>query len=297
MSTTAEGRSVARVIESTKVMEGAGMPVRRSVPTAAIEMIDPFLLLDHLGPTRFAPGGAPGFPDHPHRGFETVSYILEGELEHRDSNGEHGVLGPGDVQWMTAGSGVVHSEMPSEAFTRKGGVLHGFQIWVNLPRVDKMMRLRYQHIQAANIPQASSSDGLVHARVIAGDALGTSAIIETRLPITFVHYTLKPGADTEHALPEGHTAFAYVIQGAASFGPTETFGREGQLVLFGASGGSIRMRVPSDASLGASLLLIAAKPLREPVARYGPFVMCTPEEIHQAIRDYQAGKMGVIARA
>ncbi|HJW81239.1 MAG TPA: pirin family protein, partial [Acidiferrobacterales bacterium] len=155
--------------------------------------VDPFLLLDHLGPVTWGPGEGIGAPDHPHRGFETVTYLLSGGFQHRDSAGHAGKLAPGGVQWMTAGSGVVHSELPSDEFMRDGGVMHGFQIWMNLPARDKLMQPRYQEIPAAGIPLATSADGRVKVRVIAGAALGKGAVIETRSPIYFLHYTLQPG--------------------------------------------------------------------------------------------------------
>src|SRR5579863_3387580 len=204
-------RTVSRVVEADRVMEGAGVSVRRSFPTAKLDDIDPFLLLDHLGPIRFEPGQATGFPDHPHRGFETVTYVLEGAMEHRDSRGNHGIIGPGDVQWMTAGSGLVHSEMPGTELARNGGRLHGFQLWVNLPRKDKMAPPRYQEVGAARLPVAETKN--VRVKVIAGEALGRQAAIETRTPIVYLHFTLQPGALVEQPVPSNYNAFAYVIDG------------------------------------------------------------------------------------
>src|SRR5881394_3694588 len=165
-------RSIVEVIHATPQLEGEGMMVTRPFPTARLDQVDPFLLLDRMGPVTHGPGEAKGAPDHPHRGFETVSYILEGAIEHRDSAGNHGRIGPGDVQWMTAGSGVVHSEMPSAEILNHGGRMHGFQLWVNLPAKDKMMRPRYQELPAAGIPAAESPDGKVRVKVLAGSALG-----------------------------------------------------------------------------------------------------------------------------
>src|SRR5215204_1901079 len=176
-------RSVSGIVTSIETLEGGGFLVRRPFPKASFSDFDPFLLLDEMGPMDIAPGEAKGAPDHPHRGFETVTYLLSGEMEHKDSRGHAGRLRPGDVQWMTAGAGVVHSEMPSEEFQRSGGTLHGFQLWVNLPRQDKMMKPRYQEIPAAMIPTAQTEDGLVTVRVIAGEALGAKAVIDTVTPI------------------------------------------------------------------------------------------------------------------
>src|SRR5256885_1248250 len=187
------GRTVAGIVNSIETLEGAGFLVRRPFPKASVSEFDPFLLLDEMGPMTLAPGQAKGAPDHPHRGFETVTYVLSGEMEHKDSQGHSGKLSAGDVQWMTAGAGVIHSEMPSAEFQREGGTLHGFQLWVNLPQQNKMMQPRYQEIQSASIPTARTKDGLVSVRVIGGEALGARAVIETVTPIIYLHFTLQPG--------------------------------------------------------------------------------------------------------
>src|SRR5829696_1389952 len=178
-------RTVAGIVNSIETLEGAGFLVRRPFPKASFSEFDPFLLLDEMGPMEVAPGQAKGAPDHPHRGFETVTYLLSGEMEHKDSRGHSGRLRAGDVQWMTAGAGVVHSEMPSREFQRDGGRLHGFQLWVNLPKRDKMINPRYQEIPASQIPKATSDDRLVTVSVIAGEAMGKQAVIETRTPIIY----------------------------------------------------------------------------------------------------------------
>jgi len=288
-------RDVLTVVGAVRKVEGAGFPVRRPFPTEHLLQVDPFLLLDHLGPTEWGPGEAIGAPDHPHRGFETVTYVLAGRNEHRDSVGHHGVLGPGDVQWMTAGAGVVHAEMPEAEFRRTGGLSHGFQIWVNLPARDKMMRPRYQEIPAARIPVGRSQDGRVEARVIAGEALGASAVIETRTPISMIHYTLAPAGRTSQPIPEQHNAMIYVFDGALTIGADGELVREGELAVLGAGDG-VDIAAPPEALEPAQALLLTGVPLREPVARWGPFVMNTNAEIHQAIADYQSGRMGQIYR-
>src|SRR6266498_1578992 len=184
-------RTVAGLVNSIETLEGGGFLVRRPFPKASFSEFDPILLLDEMGPLTLAPGQAKGAPDHPHRGFETVTYLLSGEMEHKDSRGHAGRLRAGAVQWMTAGAGVIHSEMPSAEFQREGGTLHGFQLWVNLPRHNKMMRPRYQEIPSARIPTARTKDGLVSVRVIAGESLGAQAVIETVTPIMYLHFTLK----------------------------------------------------------------------------------------------------------
>jgi redox-sensitive bicupin YhaK (pirin superfamily) len=223
-----------------------------------------------------------------------VTYILAGEMEHKDSHGHSGKLAPGDVQWMTAGAGVIHSEMPSAAFQRSGGTMHGFQLWVNLPRENKLMRPRYQEIQSVNIPTATTDDGLATVRVIAGEALGVQAVIETITPIIYLHYTLKPGARIDQSLPRSYNVFAYIVNGEGLFGPENERAQDGQMVMFNPDGDSVSIANPADSRQSLELLLIGGVPLDEPVARYGPFVMNTKDEIFQAIQDYQAGRMGKI---
>jgi redox-sensitive bicupin YhaK (pirin superfamily) len=292
-SPTTEPRRVARLVQALSTLEGGGFPVRRPFPISGFSHFDPFLLIDHLGPVQWPPGGAIGAPDHPHRGFETVTYVLAGENEHRDSFGNADVLGPGDVQWMTAGGGVIHSEMPTERFHREGGVQEGFQIWVNLPAVDKMMTPRYQTLRAADIPQATTADGRVHVRVIAGESLGKSARIDTRVPIQMLHITVQPGGELVQSVPAEQNGLLYVFKGTAIIGSDQRKVSEGQAALLG-SGDSVRIGVDANESGAAQILLLSGKPLNEPVARYGPFVMNTREEIEQAFIDYQSGRFGLI---
>jgi hypothetical protein len=286
-------RPVISVVNSISTLEGGGFPVRRPFPTRDLMQFDPFLLLDHLGPVQWGPGEGIGAPDHPHRGFETVTYLLSGGFQHKDSAGHAGKLTPGDVQWMTAGSGVVHSELPSDEFMRDGGVMHGFQIWVNLPARDKMMKPHYQEIPCRGIPEAVSSDGKVKVRVIAGESLGQRAVIETRTPIYYLHFTIQPGGDVTQNVPAGYNALVYLISGEVLAGNESKRVREGQMAALG-DGDTLRLTVAAEAAAPADFLLLAGQPLNEPVARYGPFVMNTREEIEQAFRDYQAGRMGQI---
>jgi hypothetical protein len=288
-------RKIERVIKARRQLEGGGFVVRRPFPIAGLELVDPFLLLDEMGPANYGPGEAKGAPDHPHRGFETVTYMLEGQFEHEDSAGNRGAIAAGDVQWMTAGSGVVHSEMPSEGIRQRGGRIHGFQVWVNLPARDKMMTPRYQEVPAARIPQAATSDGRANVRVIAGEALGVRAVIDTRTPIVYQDWSLRPGAVVEQPLAEGHHAFVYVFEGRAEVGIEGHSLGDGQLGLLGPGDG-VRLAVPSGAPVGARLLLLAGQPLHEPVARYGPFVMNTEAEIRQALSDYRSGRFAQIQR-
>src|SRR5438874_2188902 len=288
---TNEGRTVAGIVNSIETLEGGGFLVRRPFPKAAFSDFDPFLLLDEMGPMEVAPGEAKGATDHPHRGFETVTYMLSGEMEHKDSSGHGGRLRSGDVQWMTAGAGVVHAEMPSAEFTRTGGRMHGFQLWVNLPQRDKMIKPRYQEIPSSRIPKATSADGLVMVSVIAGEAMGEKAVIETRTPITYLHYKIKPGGVVTQQVPAAYNAFAYLVDGEGLFGAEGERAGDGQMVLFAQDGDEVRIENPADGKAWLEVLLIAGVPLNEPVVRYGPFVMNTQAEIRQAIEDYQLGRM------
>ncbi len=290
-----KGRTVAGVVNSIETLEGAGFLVRRPFPRANFSDFDPFLLLDEMGPMDLGPDQAKGAPDHPHRGFETVTYMLAGRMEHKDSRGNSGKLNPGDVQWMTAGAGVIHSEMPEEEFARAGGRMHGFQIWVNLPTRDKMMKPRYQEIPADQIPVAQTRDGLVTVRVIAGESLGARAHIETRTPITYLHFTIKPGGRVLQPLPSDYNAFAYVIDGSGLFGEEGERGGDGQMIMFAQDGEAAIISNPEGARPDLDLLLLAGMPLREPVVRYGPFVMNTEAEIYRAVEDYRNGRMGEIS--
>jgi redox-sensitive bicupin YhaK (pirin superfamily) len=252
--------------------------------------VDPFLLIDEMGPMVYGPDEAIGAPDHPHRGFETVTYVLDGEFEHRDSVGNHGVLRGGDVQWMTAGAGVVHSEMPTAAFRARGGRMHGFQLWVNLPAAKKWAAPRYQDIPAAQIPEVSTDDGLARGRIVAGSALGVSAVIETYTPISLHHWTLASGAKLMLPVPTDQDVLVYVFAGTLRTG--ETTVSDGQMAIFGP-GDAVALEGPADDTV-AQALLIGGAPIGEPMVRMGPFVMNTREELVQAYRDYQAGRLGRI---
>jgi len=286
-------RKIIQTVNAIKTLEGGGFPVRRPFPIAGLLDVDPFLLLDHLGPVEWGPGEGIGAPDHPHRGFETVTYLLSGEMEHKDSAGHQGKLTPGDVQWMTAGSGVVHSELPSEKFMREGGTMHGFQIWVNLPAKDKMIAVRYQDISEDQIPKVVSDDEKVRVTIIAGEAMGQKAIIDTHTPIIYLHYTLSPGGSVEQAIPPDHNSLAYVVSGEATLGSNKKKVTEGQLATM-STGDTLQIQNPENAKQDVNLLILAGKPIGEPLARYGPFVMNTEDEIRQAIDDYRNGRMGQI---
>ncbi|MDR5854200.1 pirin family protein [Caballeronia sp. LZ062] len=284
-------RTISSIIPAMRTVEGGGFVVHRPFPTRLLMDFDPFLLLDEMGPVDYAPGEAKGAPDHPHRGFETVTYVLEGEFGHKDSAGHSGTMRPGDVQWMTAGAGVVHSEMPGEAFTQRGGRVHGIQLWVNLPKRDKMIAPHYQEIPSERIPVATSEDGKVRVKVIAGEALGVKAAIETRTPILYQHFSLQPGGMIEQRVPRDFRVFAYSLSGTALYGPQSQPVRAQQMVIFRDDADTITLAAGDEP---AEILLLGGVPLKEPVVRYGPFVMNTEDEIRQAVIDYQAGRMGAI---
>jgi len=285
-------RSLARVVPAAAQLEGGGFLVHRPIPARGLEQVDPFLLLDELGPTDVEPGNAVGAPDHPHKGFEVITYTISGEWEHRDSHGNHGILGPGEAQYMTAGSGLVHSEMPTDAFQRTGGPRHGFQIWVNLARADKTMAPRYKDVKRDTIPVVHPAEG-VTARVLAGDVFGAEGPVHSVTPWIYVHVTLGPGARVEQPVPAGWTATAYVFGGAGRTGTREL--RRGDYAIFADDGETIALENAGAEPLEA--LLLSARPIREPMVRYGPFVMNSVEEIRQAFEDFRRGRFGEIKPA
>ncbi|MEE2751458.1 MAG: pirin family protein [Myxococcota bacterium] len=284
-------RAVERVVQAHQTLEGGGFPVRRPVPNPGMEQVDPFLLIDEMGPVDWEPGCAIGAPDHPHRGFETITYLLEGETVHRDSEGNSAVLGPGDVQWMTAGDGVIHSEMPTDALRESGGRVHGFQLWVNLPAEHKRMRPRYQDLSAGQIVTTTSADGRCRVRLIAGSALGSRAPTETVVDVQIHHWSLKAGGEVEVDVPARYNVLLYVFQGSIQSGEHEI--GDGQMAILG-SGDVVSMT--HEGSAVAELLLLAGVPIEEPMARWGPFVMNTMGEIREAVADYQAGRMGRVVQ-
>jgi len=246
-------RKIKSIVPTRTVLEGGGFKVRR--PAAMGQLMSPYLLLDEMGPVDYGPGEAVGAPSHPHRGFETVTYLLSGGMMHADSAGNSGDLNPGDVQWMTAGRGVIHSELPQDHMMKNGGRMHGFQIWVNLPAKDKMMQPRYQDIPSEEIPEVSNEDGTVWAKVIAGEALGISAVIDTVIPITYIQLKLKPGATYSHACEHDHNVMLYVFGGSLAVeGRSLHYGSLGLL----SPGESVSMTADDD---GAELLILGGPEL------------------------------------
>jgi redox-sensitive bicupin YhaK (pirin superfamily) len=273
-------RGVAQVAAARPAIEGAGVHLRRAFGNATPKL-DPFLLLDDFRSQNPAEFGA-GFPWHPHRGIETVTYMLDGRVEHGDSIGNEGVIGPGDVQWMSAGSGIIHQEMP------KGieGKMGGFQLWINMPRARKMSDPRYREVKRGAIPEAPSASG-ARVKVIAGRVGAVEGPIQddTVLP-EYLDVALDPGAAFEHAVPEGHNYFAYVLGGKAAFGRDRGDFVDSEHLVMLTDGARVEARAGPQ---GARFLLVGGKPLREPVAWWGPIVMNTREEIETAVEEYQAG--------
>lgn len=291
--TPQRGRLTTGILPGAPTPEGDGMLVYRPIPSKAVREIDPFLLLDRLGPIDIPAGGHGGVPPHPHAGFEVVSYVLQGSLEHLDSTGNRGRIGPGDVQWMTAGSGLIHSETPGEALRASGGTLEAIQLWVNLPARLKHIAPRYGDIPAGTIPSATSPDGLASVKVISGEALGVRATLPLQTPITYQRWTLRPGATVHQQLPTDACVLAYVLDGEARFGADGRRAVRDELVRFEPTGPEVSMSVPTGGA-AAELLLLAAVPTGEPVARSGPFVMSTMQEIRDVIARYRGGELGEI---
>jgi redox-sensitive bicupin YhaK (pirin superfamily) len=276
-------------------IEGAGFEVWRPFPGAVDATVsDPFFLLDQLGPVEYAPNEAVGAPWHPHRGFETVTYMIDGAFEHTDSHGGGGLITDGSTQWMTAGSGVMHSELPPQEMITKGGLFHGVQLWVNLPKALKWTPPRYQDIAARDVSLLSSEDGGALVRVIAGDLAGYEGPGSTFTPITYLHLTVAPGATVTLPWPAHFNAMAYVLSGSGDVGPDSRSLTEGQLAVF-AGGDALTLHAaptqPQASAHGWEVLVLGGTPLREPVARYGPFVMSTRAEIIEAIEDFQRGTL------
>lgn len=299
---TTTWRSVARIVDAHRTFEGEGFEVRRPFPgRLTLQEADPFLLLDQMGGAEheLGPYQAKGAPDHPHRGFETVTYILDGELEHRDSHGGGGTIRGGETQWMTAGAGLVHSEMPTNTFYTKGGVMHGVQLWVNLPATSKLVTPRYQDLQGGQLTLLSSSDGGTLIRVIAGEMAGHRGPGDTYTPIVYAHASLAPGATLRLPWPRAFNAMAYVLLGDGSVGTDRIPIGEAQLAVFGGGDALVLAADERQATNVTALevLLLGGQPIREPIAHYGPFVMNTREEIIQAVEDYHAGRMGIIPAA
>ncbi len=284
-------RPVRSVTTAPMGFEGEGFPVRRAFAGVRVEDLDPFIHMDQMGEVDYAPGEPKGTPWHPHRGFETVTYMIDGTFLHQDSQGGGGVIENGATQWMTAGGGILHIETPPEQLVMSGGLFHGIQLWVNLPAKDKMVAPRYQNLEGDEVVLLSSSDGGALVRLIAGDIAGHAGPGSTYTPIVVAHATLAPGARLVLPWRRDFNALAYGLAGAGSVGvDRQPFG-SGQLALFGAGD---TLTLEGHASQTLDVLLLGGLPIREPVAAYGPFVMNTRAELQQAVEDFNAGRLGTI---
>ena len=280
--------STPQVYRSQPSQVGDGFTIRRPLPNRGLKQLSPFLLLDHAGPTQVPPSEHQrGVDEHPHRGFETVTIVYSGSIEHRDSAGHSGQIGPGGVQWMTAGAGVVHEEKHGREFSQQGGTLEMIQLWVNLPKVHKMTRPRYQEITNDRIPVINAPSSSV--RVIAGDYQDHSGPAHTFTPLTMLDIRLEAGARLEIPLRSGNNTGAYVLRGSLRMNGTEV--GEAELAVFEDSGQLIHLEANTD----SIVLLLSGEPIHEPVASYGPFVMNNSKELVQAVQDYEQGKMGTLA--
>src|SRR5262245_21021877 len=287
-------RPVTSVTTAPRGFEGEGFPVRRAFAGVDLQLLDPFIHMDQMGEVDYGPGEPKGTPWHPHRGFETVTYMIDGQMAHSDSHGGGGLITDGDTQWMTAGAGILHIETPPEHLVASGGLFHGIQLWVNLPRALKLATPRYQDITGAKVALLSSPDGGALIRVIAGEVAGQAGPGSTHTPITLVHATLAAGASLTLPWRPDFNALAYALAGKGSVGPKGRPFESGQLAVFGA-GDSITVSAAADR--GLDVFLLGGQPIREPVVAYGPFVMNTRAEIVQAFEDYQQGRLGTIPAA
>ena len=289
-------RSVKSVTTAPSGFEGEGFPVRRAFAGVDLTEIDPFIHMDQMGEVLYAPGEPKGTPWHPHRGFETVTYIIDGTFIHQDSHGGGGVITDGDTQWMTAGSGLLHIEAPPEELVVSGGLFHGFQLWVNLPAKDKFLPPRYQDLRASNVALLTTPDGGALIRLIAGDLDGHQGPGSTHTPMTMLHATLSPGARMQLPWPKDFNALVYVLNGLGSFGSEQAPGQMGNLAVYGP-GDTITVQASTEQETRSpqlDVLVLGGLPIREPVAWAGPFVMNTRDELVQAYEDYQAGRLGEI---
>jgi redox-sensitive bicupin YhaK (pirin superfamily) len=289
-------RPVRSITTAPAGFEGEGFPVRRAFAGVDLADLDPFIHMDQMGEVEYAPGEPKGTPWHPHRGFETVTYMIDGTFQHQDSIGGGGLITNGSTQWMTAGSGILHIERPPDALIASGGLFHGIQLWVNLPSAEKMVDPRYQDLEAGDSVLLTSPDGGALVRVIAGDVAGHTGPGSTHTPISLVHATLAPGAELVLPWPSAYNALVYVLSGRGSVGADGQPIASGQLVVHGP-GDAIALRadqVQEARHDGLDVLILGGRPIREPVAAHGPFVMNTREELVQAFEDYQAGRLGTV---
>jgi redox-sensitive bicupin YhaK (pirin superfamily) len=292
----AQPRRVLSVTTAPSGFEGEGFPVRRAFAGVDLAQLDPFVHLDQMGEVEYAPGEPKGTAWHPHRGFETVTYMIDGTFQHRDSTGGGGVITNGDTQWMTAGGGILHIERPPESLVASGGLFHGLQLWVNLPAADKWVPPHYQDIRAGNVALLSSGDGGALLRLIAGSLGEHAGPGATHTPITMAHATLAPGSRLEMPWPRRYNALLYVLAGSGTVGREAAPVRTGQLAVLADGDTVVATAAAAQESRSPNLevLLLGGQPIGEPVAWYGPFVMNREDELRQAFADFRAGRMGTI---
>ncbi len=296
--TTTE-RPVLSVTTAPKGFEGEGFPVRRAFAGVDLRALDPFIHMDQMGEVEYAPGTPKGTPWHPHRGFETVTYMIDGEMAHADSHGGGGLITNGDTQWMTAGSGLLHIETPPEHLVASGGLFHGLQLWVNLPKANKFLEPRYQDIRAGNVALATTPDGGALIRVIAGQIGDQTGPGSTHTPINLAHVSISPGASATLPWNPRFNALAFALAGSGTAGPSAQPLNSGQLAVFG-HGDSITLSansVQDSRHQNLEVFVLGGQPIREPIAMYGPFVMNTKSELVQAYEDFQQGRLGTIPTA
>ena len=284
-------RKVISIKDCMKTFEGDGIPVTRAFPVPGMREVDPFLLFDHFGPINYEPDGATGVPAHPHCGFEAITYLLDGEIMHCDSWGGKATIKTGDMQWMTTGSGLIHSELVTDNFKKSGGVMQGLQIWVNLPKKNKKAKPGYQHILKDKIPTITMEDKSVNIKILVGEVMGQSSLVNTYSPVSIFDTQFKEPDEISFSIPTEQIAMVYIIEGKLKLQYTETIATKGQMVFYDQSSDILHL---NSLSQYGSYLVLAGKPLNEPVARYGPFITNTQNEIQQALLDYQSGKMGYL---
>ena len=282
-------RKIVEIKDCVKTFEGDGIPVTRAFPVPSMRELDPFLLFDHFGPVHYEPGGATGVPEHPHCGFEAITYLLSGEIEHKDSWGGQAKIKSGDIQWMTTGSGLIHSELVTEQFKKRGGIMQGLQIWVNLPQKNKIVKPWYQHIKKADIPVVMDNRGII-IKILVGEVKKIKSLVQTYSPVSIFDVQFTKPDQINLNIPKKQVVMIYVIKGYLQF-DEEKKAKKGQMIYFDQTADEIKL---NSISSSGSYLVLAGEPLNEPVFRYGPFVTNTEGEMKQKMLDYQNGKMGKI---
>ena len=283
-------RKVMKVVNCEKTFEGDGIPVTRAFPISGLREKDPFLLFDHFGPIHYKPGGATGVPAHPHCGFEAITYLLEGEVEHKDSWGGQASIETGDIQWMTTGSGLIHSELVTEKFKKSGGIMQGLQIWVNLPQKNKKVKPWYQHIKKNKIPILKAYEG-IEIKVLVGKVKNINSLVETYSPVSIFDVQFSKPDQISLDISKNQIAMIYVIEGELQFIEENIKASKGQMIYFDQSSGEIKF---TSISPRGSYLVLAGEPINETIVRYGPFVTNTEGEMKKAMLDFENGKMGIL---